>query len=168
MNIIKIISAMSKDKVIGFNNKIPWKIPEEMKHFKDTTMGNIVIMGHVTYYSVGELYNRLNIVLTRNEDLCKNNKEDGPIFLNSVDACLDYISTEVYEAFRDSDVYVIGGEQIYRLFEPHASEIILSEIPTEIEGDAYFPINVHDETEWELHFVEYREKYILRKYIKTL
>lgn len=168
MNNIKIIAAMSKNKVIGFNNRIPWKIPEEMKHFRDTTLRNIVIMGSTTYYSVGELDNRLNIVLTRNEDMCKNNEGTGPIFLNSVDAGLDYISTEAHSAFENSDIYVIGGEQIYRLFEPLASEIILSEIPTEIEGDSYFSIDVHDETEWELHFVEYREKYILRKYIKTL
>jgi dihydrofolate reductase len=62
---------------------------------------------------------------------------------------------------------VIGGEQIYRLFEPYADEIILSEIPIEIEGDTYFPIDVKDESKWKLDFVEYRIQYTLRKYLKV-
>ena len=69
---IKIIAAMSKNKVIGFNNRIPWKVPDEMKHFKETTMSNIVVMGSKTWHSVGYLPNRLNIVLTKETALYSN------------------------------------------------------------------------------------------------
>ena len=163
---VKIIAAMSKNKVIGFNGRIPWKIPDEMKHFKKTTDNNIVIMGHNTYYSTGNLRNRLNIVLTHDTDYTY--VPDSHVqFVNSIDGCFETINIIQRDAFKNANIYVIGGEQIYRLFEPYADEVILSEIPVEIEGDAYFPIDVKDESNWELNFVEYRVTYTLRRYLKN-
>ena len=161
---VKIIAAMSKNKVIGFNNKIPWKVPDEMKHFKETTMSNIVVMGRKTYHSVGFLPNRLNMVLTKDTSLYSN---DFPMFLSCPEDCIDYAKNYDHSLYyKDADLYVIGGEQIYRVFEPYADEIILSEIPIEVEGDTYFPIDVKDESKWKLEHVEYRGTYTLRKYIK--
>jgi dihydrofolate reductase len=162
---VKIIAAMSKNKVIGFNNRIPWKVPDEMKHFKETTTGNIVVMGHTTYYHTGVLPDRLKIVLTKNTNYTYI-PDSTVIFVNSLEQCFECIRVVQCGEYKHSDIYVMGGEQIYRLFEPYANEIILSEIPTEIEGDAYFPINVKDDTKWKLDLVEYRIQYTLRKYFK--
>lgn len=163
---VTLIAAMTKNKVIGFNNRIPWKVPDEMRHFKETTRGNIVIMGNTTFYSIGTLKNRINIVLTRNTMVSKDNDDKSPVFLNSVEDCFSYIEGARKNDYTFADIYVIGGEQIYRLFEPYATDIILSEIPTELEGDTFFPIDIDDISTWELHYVEYRGTYTLRKYLK--
>lgn len=163
---VKIIAAMSKNKVIGFNTRIPWKIPDEMKHFKETTTGHIVVMGHNTYYSTSDLRNRLNIVLTHKSAAYTYIPDSNVQYVNSVDECFETINIIQRNAFQNAHIFVIGGEQIYRLFEPYADEIILSEIPIEVEGDTYFPIDVKDESKWKLDFVEYRIQYTLRKYLK--
>ena len=139
-----------------------------MKHFKKTTIGNIVVMGHNTYNSMGGmlLHDRLNIVLTTNQNYTYIPDSDI-IFVTSIEylfKCIKDVRTFRYE---DADIYIIGGEQIYRQFEQYADEIILSEIPIEIEGDAYFPIDVKDESKWKLDFVEYRIDYTLRQYLKV-
>ena len=88
------------------------------------------------------------------------------MILSCPEDVIDYMQNYEHSLYyKDADLYVIGGEQTYRVFEPYADEIILSEIPIEIEGDTYFPIDVKDESKWKLDFVEHRGTYTLRKYL---
>jgi dihydrofolate reductase len=122
---ISIIVAMTKSRVIGKDNGIPWRLPEDMKHFKSTTMGHPVIMGTNTYESIGRpLPGRRNIVLSRRKDL----QIPGCEVMTLLDAlCVD------------GDPFVIGGAEVYSWTLQFAKRIYLTEVEDEYEGDAYFP-----------------------------
>jgi dihydrofolate reductase len=124
-----LIAAVAKNGVIGNRGALPWDIPEDMKHFKDTTRGHTVVMGRKTYESLGHpLPNRRNIVLSRSW-------QDAP-----VGACV-YAEWEdaAKTIARDEAVYIIGGSEIYSHFLPFADSIILTEISASFDGDAVFP-----------------------------
>jgi dihydrofolate reductase len=135
--IVSQIAAMSKNRVIGSNLKLPWHIPEDLKFFKDTTKGHIIIHGRKTYEALGfkPLPNRLNIVLTRNPDTIPFHK-DIVVFSNLRDA-LDYAKTKTPEW--GEEVFIGGGEEIYRQAMPFTDRIYLTVIDKEFEGDARFP-----------------------------
>ena len=101
---ISIIVAMSSNGVIGKDNDLPWKLPTDLKRFKEITSGNIILMGRKCYESIGRpLPNRTNIVLTRNTEL-------------EIEGCLvrnDFES--VIEEFKDKEIFVIGGSDIYEM-----------------------------------------------------
>jgi len=120
---------MGKNRVIGHHNKLPWRLPEDMAFFRRTTTGNPVLMGRKTFESFGArpLKNRVNIVLTRSTDYAP----EGAEIAHSVE--------EALSRYRSGDVYVIGGEEIYRQLLPVADRIVLTEIESEFEGDAFFP-----------------------------
>lgn len=129
MNII-LIAAIANKGVIGKEGKIPWYLKEDLQHFKNLTTGSIVIMGRKTYESIGKpLPNRNNIVLTRNPKNIKNIIE----------------VTDTQEALNtalkiNKDIYVIGGEFIYREFLPMAVKMYLTEIDLDVKGgDVFFP-----------------------------
>lgn len=124
-----LIAAMGKNRVIGHHNKLPWRLPEDMAFFRRTTTGNPVLMGRKTFESFGArpLKNRVNIVLTRSTDYAP----EGAEIAHSVE--------EALSRHRSGDVYVIGGEEIYRQLLPVADRIVLTEIESEFEGDAFFP-----------------------------
>ena len=106
MQKISIIVAMSKNNVIGANNALPWHISEDLKRFKSLTMGKPIIMGRKTFDSIGRpLPGRKNIVITRNTDL----KIKGVDVVSSLDNVFSLIKDE-------EQVFVIGGEEIYRIF----------------------------------------------------
>jgi len=129
---IILIAALAKNRVIGRNNSIPWHIKEDLKHFRKTTSGSVVIMGRKTYESIGRpLPNRTNIVMTKNpKGLC-----DVIEVENKVKA--------LKEASKFSNhAYVIGGEIIYKEFISSAKKMVLTEIDIITEGDTFFP-------EWE-------------------
>lgn len=129
MQKISIIVAMSKNNVIGANNALPWHISEDLKRFKSLTMGKPIIMGRKTFDSIGRpLPGRKNIVITRNTDL----KINGVDVVSSVDNAFSLIKDE-------EQVFVIGGEEIYRIFLDHATHLYVTEIDSVLEGDAYFP-----------------------------
>ena len=142
--IISFVVAMSKNRVIGKNNSIPWKMPADMKHFKELTTGKPVIMGRKTYESIGKpLPNRTNIIITRDQ----NYKAENCIVVHSVDEALK-------ASEGSAEVMVIGGAQIYKEFLPKANKIYLTLIDADFEGDAYFPeYNVKEwkETAYEEH-----------------
>jgi dihydrofolate reductase len=125
---IQLIAAMSKNSCIGLNNSIPWRIPEDMKHFKLTTNGHTVVMGRKTFESIGSkpLPGRKNIVLT----------QDKSFRAKGVEICHDY--TEILR-LPDEKIFIIGGEQIYKLFIDYADGMILTIIDEVMDGDAYFP-----------------------------
>jgi len=125
-----IIAAMAANRVIGFHNTIPWRIPEDMAHFKATTMGHPLIMGRKTYASIGQpLPGRRIIVVSRN-----------PRFRAQPNCTVVASLTAAIDCCADADkAFVAGGEQIYRAALPLAQTLILTVIGHDYVGDAFFP-----------------------------
>ena len=124
---LRAIAAMSLNRVIGKDGKIPWHIPEDFKWFKKTTAGQAVLMGRKTYESLGRpLPNRRNLVVTRQADL-----GEGVEIVRELEGFdpADYAC----------DVWVIGGAEIYRQMLGRCDDLYLSVIPRGIDGDTYFP-----------------------------
>ena len=126
------IVAVDRNGAIGKGGKLPWHYSADMKFFKETTTGNAVVMGHKTWLTLKKpLPNRLNIVLSRQSEIYR---QDSVLVLRDAESVLS--------TARDlkSDLYVIGGEQIYRSFLPHIEKWIVTEVPLAIEGaDAFVP-----------------------------
>ena len=127
---ISLIVAASDNNVIGKDNKLIWRQSDDLKRFKELTSGKPVIMGRKTYESIGRpLPNRLNIVVTRNKDL-------------SIDGCIVVHSIE--EGFRKArgrgskEIFVIGGAEIYRKAFKYVSNIYLTRVHEEFDGDSFF------------------------------
>ncbi|MGN7380980.1 dihydrofolate reductase [Paenibacillus sp. SAFN-117] len=129
--IVTMIAAMDRNRVIGLNNDIPWKLPRDQAFFKQTTMGHPVIMGRKNYESLGRpLSGRRNIVLTRKAEYTA----EGCEMAHSPEQALRLAESEAGQ-----EVFIIGGEEIYRMFLPIADRLILTMIDHEFEGDTYFP-----------------------------
>ena len=132
--ILSLIAAASENNVIGKDGKLPWSLPDDLRHFHDLTLGHPVIMGRKTYESIPHdrrpLRDRLNIILTHREAV----QFPGCIVVSSFpDAIRVAEETGVPEAL------VMGGEQVYRLALPVARRVYLTLVHAHIEGDAYFP-----------------------------
>lgn len=126
---LAIIVARAKNGVIGVNNTLPWRLPEDLKHFKETTMSCPIIMGRNTWESLGRpLPGRRNIVITRNPDYIAAGAEIFDSLENAIDACA-----------QDPKVFIIGGSQIYEQALAYADKLIVTEVDLEVEGDAHFP-----------------------------
>ena len=124
---ISIIVAMSKNRVIGRDNDMPWHLSNDLKNFKRITMGKTVIMGRLTYQSIGRpLPNRKNIVLSRNL------VDTNVLIFNNLQEVLNFSKDE-------DEVFIIGGEDIYRQTINKANKIYLTTIDEEIAGDKHFP-----------------------------
>ncbi len=131
---IHLVACMASNRVIGKDNELIWRLPEDLKHFKKVTSGNSIVMGRKTYESIGRpLPNRANYIITRD----KHYKVEGCITLNSID--------EVFE-LDEENLFIIGGSEIYKIFLPYTDKIHLTEIEDEFEGDAFFP--EFDKTIW--------------------
>ncbi|MGD8961911.1 MAG: dihydrofolate reductase [Desulfobacterales bacterium] len=127
---ISLIAAMAKNRVIGRQGDIPWKIPGEQKIFKRITLGHAVIMGRKTYESLkGPLAERTNIIITRQPDYVA----EGCIVVHDLSQALNSCSPEEDEAF------IIGGGQLYQAAFAMTDRIYLTVIPRDIAGDTYFP-----------------------------
>ena len=145
MKKISIIVAMSKNRVIGVKNSLPWHISEDLKRFKRLTTGYPIIMGRKTFESIGKpLPERRNIVISRNQNLKLQDVE----VVKSIEDALKICSSE-------NLIYIIGGEQIYNLAMPYANNIHLTEVNKEVEGDAFFP--EIDTSKWILSHQEKQE-----------
>lgn len=132
---IALVAALSENRVIGKDGKMPWHLPADLIHFRRLTRGHVIVMGRKTFESIGEpLRGRINVVLTRNAGFAA----PGCEVVHSIAPVLAY----------DQQVFVIGGSEIYRLFLPHADHLHLTRIHAEFAGDSFFP-DV-DLTEWEL------------------
>jgi len=137
---MKAIVAMTRNRVIGKNNKIPWRLPGEQKWFKLMTMGHTVLMGRKTFESIGRpLPGRQNIVVTRSGDI------DGVEIVRN----LEKFDPDPYEA-DGKEVFVIGGAEIYRALLPRCKTIYVTMVKQEHDGDAYFP---EFESGFEIHEV---------------
>jgi dihydrofolate reductase len=127
---IKAIVAMTENRVIGNAGAIPWHLPEDFKFFKATTMGHAILMGRKTYASIGKLLpGRQNIVLSRT--MPEESVPPGITLIRSLD--------ELKEPTDGRDLFVIGGEEIYRLLLPKVQELYVTKVPRTIEGDTRFP-----------------------------
>jgi dihydrofolate reductase len=125
-----IIAALAAHRVIGFQNTIPWRIPEDKAHFKTVTMGYPLIMGRRTYESIGHpLPGRRNIVIS-----C------APLFRPHADcAVVPSLSAALDLCQQDVKVFCIGGGQLYRAVLPLADTLILTVIDLHVPGDVFFP-----------------------------
>jgi dihydrofolate reductase len=120
------IAAMSRNRVIGVDGRIPWHISEDLKFFKRTTLGHIIVMGRKTYDSIGKpLPSRENWVVSREADIA------GVTVLRSFDA--------ITEPTDGRQLYIIGGAQLYTALLPRCTELLLTRINSEVEGDTFFP-----------------------------
>lgn len=128
--IVSIIAAIGKNGELGLQGKIPWHIPADFKHFKETTVGHHLIMGRKTFESIGKpLPGRKTIVLTRG-----HRKIDGVDCVSAVSKAL-----EICAQRGEDEVFIAGGGEIYNLFLPHAQRLYISEVDFEGEADAIFP-----------------------------
>lgn len=137
--ILSLIAAASENNVIGKGNRLPWELPAELWYFRDTTKGKPVIMGRKTYESIGRpMPGRHNIVVSRDAAW----KAPGCDTAAGIEEAVEIASRDDVE-----EVFVIGGEQIYRLAMPLADRIYLTRVHTVVEGgEAFFP--EFDAGEW--------------------
>lgn len=127
--LISLVVAMACNRVIGRDNALPWRLSEDLKRFKATTLGKPVLMGRKTFESIGRpLPGRRNIVLTRDRAW----RAGGADAVSSVDEALRLTS-------REPELAVIGGAEVYRLVLPLAERIYLTRVEAEVAGDAVFP-----------------------------
>jgi len=155
---IALIAAISTNNCIGKDNTLPWHIPEDLKHFKEITTGHSVLMGRNTWESIPDKFrplpNRHNIIITSDKDYAL---PEGVEKHTSLD--------EALTAYKDKDVYVIGGASIYKQTIDRADQLYITEVHKMVDGDTFFPeIDTHmwQEVEREKHdgfsFVVYKKK----------
>ena len=120
---------MARNRVIGADNRIPWHLPNELKLFKSLTMGHHIVMGRRTYESIGRLLpGRTTVIVTRQRDYVV----PGAIVTHSVQAALEATKG-------DSEIFVIGGAELFRATLPIADRIYLTVVDAEPEGDTFMP-----------------------------
>lgn len=129
------IVAMDRQRVIGVENRLPWHLPADLKHFKALTMGKPIVMGRKTWESIGRpLPGRENIVVSRQADF----KAEGARVFASLEKALD-CARSAAEAGGLDEVFVIGGETLYRQSLPHVDRVYLTEVDVAVAGDAFYP-----------------------------
>ena len=134
---------MASNGVIGNNNMLPWRLPEDLRHFRRTTMGHSIIMGRKTWESIGKpLPGRTNIVVTRQ----KNYQAEGARVRESLEAALG-LAENIAAIDGAEQAFVIGGAELYRLALPQAALFHLTRIHAEVSGDTV--LSGFDESEWQ-------------------
>jgi dihydrofolate reductase len=155
---IALIAALDENRVIGNDGGIPWHIPEDLEHYKNTVDDRVVISGRVTFeVTPGGHQGRQHIVLSRDESW--KSGLDEVHHAQNVEEAVDKAENLVSE---DEYVYVIGGENVYRQFLPMADKMVLSHIEGEHTGDTYYPQFSSDE--WEVSDISKYEKFVVKEY----
>ncbi|MCE3296953.1 MAG: dihydrofolate reductase [Crocinitomicaceae bacterium] len=145
---VKLIVAMDASSGIGKNNDLLWHLPADMKFFRETTTGHIVVMGRKNYESIPERFrplpNRENAVLTRQADF----EAPGCVVFNSLTACLEHYRNE-----SERIVFIIGGGQIYNeaLRLDCVDEMFITHVETSLDADTFFP--ACDPADWEAEII---------------
>jgi len=141
---ISIIAAVSENGVIGEDNRMPWHLPSDLDYFKSITWGNLVIMGRRTYESIGKpLPGRVNIVFSSNE------LEDDVWSVKNVEEFQMLWQEKTREgSWKDKELFVIGGAELFRLFLPLARKLYITRIHADFPGDTHFP--EIDRQKWQL------------------
>lgn len=126
---LSLIAALAKNRVIGIENRLPWKLPEDLAHFKALTLGHPILMGRKTFESLGRpLPGRRNIVITRNADYHPIGCETAPSIPEAIDLCAEAV-----------EIFFIGGAELYKQVLPLVHRLYLTEVVIEAQGDAWFP-----------------------------
>lgn len=127
---ISFLWAEDENHLIGRNNDLPWRIPADLKYFKETTLGHPIVMGRKTYESIGKaLPGRTNVILTRDESF----EADGCIIFHTKDELLKWSKEQ------QKEIFITGGAEIYRLFMDVVDRLYVTKILHTFEGDTYFP-----------------------------
>jgi dihydrofolate reductase len=127
---ISMIVAMGRNRVIGKQNEIPWKLPAEQNYFKEITMGHTVVTGRKNFESMGRaLKGRRNIIITRDKQYQAENCE----IITSAEELIDKFKAS------EEEVFIIGGEEIYKMFLPHSNKLYITIIEEDFDGDTFFP-----------------------------
>ena len=135
---VSLLVAMARNRVIGRDNRIPWHLPADLKRFKALTMGHHIVMGRKTWQSINRLLpGRTSVIVTRDAQF----RVAGAKIARSIEDALQQCGD-------DSEIFVIGGEQIFRAALPYAQRLYLSAIDADIAGDTYMP--PIDLSEWQL------------------
>jgi dihydrofolate reductase len=149
---VKLIVAMDKERGIGKNNDLMWHLPADMKFFKETTSGQIVVMGRKNWDSIPERFRPLpgreNVVLTRNAEFAA----EGAVVFNSLETCLEFYKND------ERDFFVIGGGEIYRMaLDLHCvHEMYITQVDAVYGADTFFP--EFNEKEWKVTDLFYHAK----------
>lgn len=129
----KLVAIWAQDKsgIIGKDNHLPWHLPKDLKHFKETTLNQAILMGRVTFGGMNKrlLPNREILILTTQSDY----QVYGATVVTSVEEVLDWFKNQ------DKTLYIVGGSQVYKLFEPYVDELVITQVQAEVDGDTYFP-----------------------------
>ncbi len=133
--LVSVIVAVAGNGVLGVDNTLPWRLPEDLKYFKKVTMGKPIVMGRKTYESIGRaLPGRPNIVISRNPGF----SAPGINVVGSIDSALE-LASELAQGNGQNELMVIGGAAIYALAIPMADRLYLTEVHAEYSGDAFLP-----------------------------
>lgn len=128
---ISLIAAVAENNVIGYKNRLPWRLPADFKHFKEITMGHHLIMGQNTFESIGRpLPGRQTVILSLEKDY----KKPGCKTSNSIEEAL-----KIAKDNGEKEVMIVGGSSVYKQFLPISNKIYLTKIHHRFEGDAFFP-----------------------------
>ncbi len=126
---LSIVAALTQDHVIGNQGQLPWRLPNDLRRFRELTLGKPVLMGHTTYRSIGRpLPERTNLVLTRQSSL----HIDGCLVVHSLEEALQKISG-------DEELMIVGGAHVYQSCLPLCHRMYLTIIEASIKGDCFFP-----------------------------
>jgi dihydrofolate reductase len=126
---ISIISALAKNRTIGINNALPWRLPEDLKYFKSLTLGHHILMGRKTYESIGKpLPGRITVIITRGKLAAPEGVKIAHSLNEAIEICGD-----------DEEIFFVGGAELYGQALPLADRLYLTEIQAEVAGDAWFP-----------------------------
>ncbi len=132
---VAMIAALSRNRVIGVDNQLPWYLPEDLKFFKRMTQAKPLVMGRKTFASIGRaLPGRLNIVVTRDRDFAP----EGVRVCHDLESALR-LADQQATIDAAEEIMVMGGAEIYRQALPYASRLYLTEVDVEVEGNAHFP-----------------------------
>jgi dihydrofolate reductase len=153
---LEIVVGYDEKRLIGNGSELPWHIPDDLKHFKNLTSGNRIIMGRKTYESIGRLLpNRENIILSRTKEY----RVDGALVVSDIKELLQILDD-------NKKNFIIGGAKIYKELLPFTDKLHISHIKGTYKGDVYFP-----EVNWELfdivEEVEYKD-FVYRQYIRKI
>lgn len=162
--ILSLLVAVSENGAIGKDNQLLWRLPDDLKLFKNLTLGHPIIMGRKTFDSIGKpLPGRTSIVVTRN----KNLSIEGAIVVNDLAAAID-----IAKKLGTDEAFVIGGGELYKVSEPLAQKLYITEVETVIKGDTFFKVShpenwtetkrvvhpIDDRHAYQFSFVEYVRK----------
>lgn len=129
MSCLSVIAAVASNRTIGLDNTLPWHLPEDLKHFRQLTMGHHIIMGRKTFESLGRLLpGRTTVIVSRQSGYAAEGAITAGSLREAVAACGS-----------DGEVFVIGGAELYREALTLADRLYVTEVHAEFKGDAYFP-----------------------------